>query len=159
MEKEYSWGRTQQGATRKDWENSEEQGVWGVIRIGNHEATIGDDDRGLEMHMRLESQVSSFFFILFALLTTFVQLANCDGDEEHTSPLIPTHWRTAVYSKKSTISSREIQTSVDKQHTGLETHFVSSPRYFFFLYFLSFSSFTTYFCTCLSKCFLTFHYF
>ena len=91
MEEEYSWGWTWQGATWKDWENIEEQGVQGVNRIGNHEATIGDDDRGLKMHMCLESQVSSFFFfILFALLMIFVQLVNCDGDEEHTLPPMPT---------------------------------------------------------------------
>ena len=88
------------------------------------------------MHMHLESQASSFFFILFALLVIFVQLANCDGDEEHTSPPIPTPWRTAAYSKKSTISSHKIQTSVDKQQTWLEMHFVSSPRYFFSFFFL-----------------------
>ena len=82
-----------QGATGKDRENSEEQGVRDVICIssmvwfflfsfflfallssirphvqnGKHEAIIGDDERGLEMHMRPESQVSSFFFSFFLL--------------------------------------------------------------------------------------------
>ena len=68
---EYGWGRTWQGATRKDWENSEEQGVRDVIRVGNPEATIGDDDRGLEMHMRLESQVSFFFFFDLSLFLNY----------------------------------------------------------------------------------------
>ena len=75
MEEEYSWGRMQQGATWKDWENSEEQGVRGVIRVGNHEATIGEDDRGLEMHMRLKSQVSSFFFHSFCFTNDFCTIS------------------------------------------------------------------------------------
>ena len=74
-EEEYGWGRTQQGATRKDWENSEEQGVRDVICVGNPEATIGDDDRGLKMHMRLESQVSFFFFHSFCFTNDFCTIS------------------------------------------------------------------------------------
>jgi hypothetical protein len=52
-----------------------------------HKVTIGDDERGFEMHLHLEFQASSrqvfFFHSPFALLT-FLQLdymhVNCDDD-------------------------------------------------------------------------------
>ena len=101
MEEKYSWGWTRQEVTRKDWENSEEQGVQDVIHVssmvwfflfsfflfallssirphvqnGKYEAIIGDDERGLEMHMRPESQVSSFFIHSFCFTNNFCTIS------------------------------------------------------------------------------------